>query len=840
MADNLANDDKSNPAAAAEINNLLNRYPPPGGVAPAIATPTTQSAKPGTGPMAAIKPGKRTQNPLSNFSSYTYQISLYMVTPDAYDAFILSGRTNINAISNMASGAAQTPAGSAYLIAQSGGINNTTSKRAPGFELDYYIDDLKITQTISGKDVQGPSNVSDFTFTITEPYGFSLLTKLRKAQTELATNTNVKNFALAQNPARQMFILGIRFLGYDKNGKVINSKDVPSSDGNPQGNASGLFERYYDILIRDLKFKIDGKSVVYNIVAKNAGTVIGFGGKLGTVYQDTPIVGQTVYDALLGGNTVAASVKPGETATPQGFAPGVTGLLAKLNYDQQQLVGKGIEIARVYDVVFLGDKGDVIRNASLISKADLDKRKLPTTSAANTTEVNIKTEQINNEANNTVRKINIAQGTPILQAVNDIIKQSSYMEDALTAIDQSNLSPDPVTKSYETQSNTKPKELSWFSIHAEIKNLGWDNLQGDFVYKTTYIIQPYLTPVVIAAAAKISNTTPYYGAHKRYEYWFTGQNSEVIRYEQQMDFTYYNVTLGGLGVDSNAQGGGADVPVSVGQPQGQPDQGKLNAGLEAQNSYMNSLFSPRDFGNVKLSILGDPDFLMQSSPSSINALYNQFYGTDGFTINPNGGQVFIEINFKEPIDYQNSKGLLSMNQSIYFYKYPDTIQKELDSRGGGVSLMVKTVISTFSKGKFQQELNCSLNTFGDPGTGTAADAGRPSEPQATAPSARAGNSPATNSTGTGTSTVSTQPGTMGAYVSRAPALATAIPTTPAAPISNTITVPTNTGKIVQDDDAGVSAGAAMLAASKRPKVSWDPAARAETTGGTSRTRSGGL
>ena len=96
------------------------------------------------------KPGSRLQNPLGNFSSYTYQLSLYMITPDAYDAFQLSGRKNINALSSK-DGNGQATQGGAFLIAQSGGINNKTSQRAPGFELDYYIDDLKIKTAVNGK-----------------------------------------------------------------------------------------------------------------------------------------------------------------------------------------------------------------------------------------------------------------------------------------------------------------------------------------------------------------------------------------------------------------------------------------------------------------------------------------------------------------------------------------------------------------------------------------------------------------------------------------------------------------------------------------------------------------
>lgn len=681
-----------------------------------------------------------------------------MITPDAYEAFVSSGRKNLNAIYNisadgekatakaneqsardlttsnnapsvlrgMGGGPPASPSssakpvkqGGAYLIAQSGGINNSFEKRAPGFDLDFYIDDLKITQSISGKDVQGPTNVSEFSFTITEPYGFSLLTKLRLAQNELAANTNSKNFALVQNPGRQMFILGIRFLGYDKDGNVIDPSKIPSFDGNPEGNAFGLYERYYDILIRDLKFKITGKPTVYNVLAKNAGEVIGFGSKFSTVWSDTPVVADNVYNALLGGvsgNQTDGNQSAAETARfAKNSSPEINGLLSKLNYDQEQLVGKGVTIPRKYTVSFIGPDSDYIKDASLISKADLDFRKMPTSTATKTSESTVATALSNGSPNTTLRTIKIAQGTPIIQAISDIIKQSQYMEDALAAIDQTNLTPDEDKKSDVQQNNENPRKLNWFSVTAEVTNLGWDPAQGDFSYKINYIIQEYLTPVVVAASA--SNLSPYYGPHKRYNYWYTGKNSEVISYEQTLDYAFYNVTLNGFGVNDVAQGGAADIPMIVGQPQGQPDQGRINEGMEAQNMYMNSLFSPKDFGNVKIKILGDPDFLMQPTPSSINSLYNRYYGTDGYTINPNGGMVFIEINFKEPKDYNNQKGTMSINDSIKFFNYPDSIQKGIDSRGGGVSLMVKTVVSTFSKGKFEQDLTCALNTFGDPGT----------------------------------------------------------------------------------------------------------------------------
>ena len=101
--------------------------------------------------------------------------------------------------------------------------------------------------------------------------------------------------------------------------------------------------------------------------------------------------------------------------------------------------------------------------------------------------------------------------------------------------------------------------------------------------------------------------------------------------------------------------------------------------------------------------MGDPDYLIQDSPGSINEAYKQYYGP-GFSINPNGGQVFIEINFREAVDYNDTTGLMDLNENIIFWKYP----KELNIKG--VSYQLISVKSSFSKGKFTQDLDCRINT----------------------------------------------------------------------------------------------------------------------------------
>ena len=77
------------------------------------------------------------------------------------------------------------------------------------------------------------------------------------------------------------------------------------------------------------------------------------------------------------------------------------------------------------------------------------------------------------------------------------------------------------------------------------------------------------------------------------------------------------------------------------------------------------------------------------------------------TINANGGQVFIEINFLEAVDYNNNTGKLEVNDKIMFWEYPPEIKKAIK----GVSYQVLEVVSNFKGGKFTQDITAVINTF---------------------------------------------------------------------------------------------------------------------------------
>ena len=763
--ENLASDDKTNLPPPGSSESQLDQTT--GGVDYATKglAGTTTAGKADTAAGATSQnetPNRRWKNPLANYPSYTYQISLYMITPDAYEAFILDGRRNLNAINNISDAGRESinqvnqqaatreaainsgfvqgvgergrttspPAissvntiktGGAFLVAQSGGINNSgPNQRAPGFDVDFYIDDLVLTQGLNPKETQSSTNITSVEFKVTEPYGFSFIKRLKEAQDALKEICPTPGYGNISNPLRQFYILGIRFLGYDENGNVIDPAKVNNELGAEVGTGNGLYERYFDITINSIDFRIGGPPVVYSISASVIPGSVAFSLKTGIVWTGATVTGKTVYDALMGGSDPAdvRQAKPGETTISQagaGGTAGAFGLLAYLNKEEKKRKDNGeIEIAAVWNIDFRGDSLERIGNATIVDPKNLDKRRVPTTTAANSNESNAVTAQLNTKPNTNLINISLGKGISIAQGIDEIIKQSSYLEDSLNILlkyDEDNTLSGDGTSEIINNKDKVVRGISWYNLSSEVVVIGWDNLQQDFIFKTTFIIQPYETPVTLSAYA--DKTTPYPGPHKRYDYWWTGKNSEIMRFEQSYKNTFFNVAINGAGVSDTASGGKLNVPVKRGIPTGQPIQGKPNYNAEAQNSYISDLFDPGSWAEVNFTIIGDPDFLMQPAASSIATLYNKYYGTDGYSINPHSGQIFVEINFKEPNDYNNNTGILDINSSINIYPHPKYIQDQIDKRGGGVAMLVYKVVSKFSRGLFQQDITGAPGIFQD-------------------------------------------------------------------------------------------------------------------------------
>lgn len=636
-------------------------------------TGTTQAEK-SRADLTGYGIGKRNYNPLSMYSSYTYQISLYMITPDAYDEFNNSGRKNILII-NGDTGGSTYGSGGAYLIAQSGGINNDAT-RAPGFEFDYYIDNLEIKAATAGGEAGSNGTTVNYSlsFNVTEPHGFSFVTNLKRAKIALQKYSATTNYKDSTNASRDFFILGIRFLGYDADGNLIQNS-ILTDEPDP------TFQRFYDFKIAEFQFKIDGKATVYKITGATTPIQEALGTKRGMIDKGAnQLTGRTVGDIL-------------------------SQLMEKITNDQRKDVEtKAREFPNTYSILWVDDAVD-IAESSIVSSADLNKIKWPMGAPKDKTTVNPNLE-IKAQPNSKERIMAFNRETPIIQAITSTITSSDYLIKGLQSVYKSEETSNPKTDSQDSVTVDSNKRLKWFSVTPSVSKTKFDNIIKDWAFSITYIIKTYEIPIIKSAYA--DKTTPYYGPVKRYEFWYTGKNTEVLKYEQQLNNTYATVALSGMDASDAATGGTAQVPIAPGKRTYADRLGQLGVGKEAQNTIITDLVGG-DWAKAKIEIMGDPDYLSNPTPPGTGNS-KSFYGEDGYTIDYSAGQVFVEIKFLEPIDYDHSTGVMNISDRVLLYDYPASVAEKLK---GAISYRLASIQHNFRQGKFTQTLDLAINTFSD-------------------------------------------------------------------------------------------------------------------------------
>ena len=172
-------------------------------------------------------------NVLDDYASYTYQLSWYLLDPDQYNEIQKSPKIN--------------PA-TWQLLMQSGGApgspnpNPSSSIALPGrsplFPVDFYLDDLEMLTKAPGRGTNMPVTTSEIKFKVIEPNGITLINRIYQAVASLygpganspeldpgAYTDIVKNVkgvnSTPPNYTAAVYVMGIKFYGYDNNGKLI-------------------------------------------------------------------------------------------------------------------------------------------------------------------------------------------------------------------------------------------------------------------------------------------------------------------------------------------------------------------------------------------------------------------------------------------------------------------------------------------------------------------------------------------------------------------------------------------------------------------------------------------
>lgn len=162
-------------------------------------------------------------NPLHNFASYTYAVSLWWLDADDYN--------NLSQCTDVGS-AMSYQLTKSYVLAEDSGLY--PGQRLPGTAgLNYYLSDVEILTHVQPSTERGQTNDLSCKFKITEPYGSTLLDVLIMYGLERGINY-----------IDQKYLLQIEFFGYDDKGNQI-----PTSQ-------TEIYRKRYPITISGIKVHV--------------------------------------------------------------------------------------------------------------------------------------------------------------------------------------------------------------------------------------------------------------------------------------------------------------------------------------------------------------------------------------------------------------------------------------------------------------------------------------------------------------------------------------------------------------------------------------------------------
>lgn len=709
--------------------------PQPGGQAGVGAREDTGTVSGGSTTVTALNAIDYTSvitaqpNVLTQYASYTYQASLYLCTKQQYQRMINTGQKTVSG---------------AQLLMQSGGSSIADGVRNPNFDLDFYIDSIELRSFFAGKAVRLAHNVKEVKMTVIEPNGITLLNRLKLAVDEFApalssvATTNTTNAvkppgSKSKNFTAQIYLLAIRFYGYDEKGNLVRAG---TNQAGQTSDPNAFVEKWYPLILTKFNFKVASKLTEYDLEFKAPPYIIAASAQRATIPFNVELSGGTVSDILAGptvygeGQTAVsvgspaaptqASVRTIDNAIAAGTASAPAkanaatsvkqtvrqGIMQALNDYQRKLVAEGTyQFADEYNIEFALD---AMASATVTNPGGKSVNKTATSMAVPTTAADAKLGAKQSMDPNS-RVQGATAGTQVVQFIDTLMRNSSYIRDQQRIVIDENTGKEQAT-------GVVTKNVSWYKIgfRAEAMLDKYDEKRQDYAYKITYVISPFKL---------VSMDSPYFtqpkfnGVHKSYKYWFTGENTEVLGYEEKMNSLYYVVMSGSDlgGVSSSID---SDQKFSYQTASGQASQGAEAKTLEPAANAADQLYNPADLKSCTVTIVGDPAWLQQGEAfvglKKGQPDYFQAYLADG-TINFDSQQILFEIAYNTAGDYDAYTGLIEVTKPAV---KPDSLNTDANTlkpqeKTTQISrvYIAKQCISEFKKGKFTQTLEGTLKLF---------------------------------------------------------------------------------------------------------------------------------
>ena len=643
------------------------------------------------------------ENPLLNFDSYTYNLSLHLLSESQFNAIIENPD------------ASYIPQN---VIVASGGRRNSTFRRNQFFNEDFYFENFQMDTIVNTTVVNRNSNMIKCSFVIIEPVGFTFINRLIDAVSTMG----------GSNYLRQPYLLQIDFFGYangtDANGPIPNmSKYIPITLVSMKSKITSKGTEYHVEAVpynhQALNAAIITSPADFQVKAKTVADFLGTGqsyDQLTTAYINSQrdqaaleSLQESIRKGELTGDDLSTAQEYIKTAASTSGQFSRRGFTDALNEYLAGLANKNGQIfyPNTYRVKFDPEIGNsnIIPNSAkpnnVANAASGDKSKTDTAAAGGRPVGYVDFQS---------GVFNVKKGTAIDKLIDYAVRNSDYIRNQL-ADNTSDTGKD--ISSFQLKLGNS---LKWYRIVPKIKIGLYDPARKQYAYDITYYVKTWAVNTKHPYAPQ--GRTP--GYVKQYDYIYTGKNKDVLDVSIDFDMLYYNQLTGyrnkmregesGSGLQNrnpDTPGAGPNiVPTDSLQPvptnfvsndyrttaRTGPSQSAAVSGGDVQRDIM--LSSRGDMVNIKVKILGDPQLIKQD-----DLFYGQNVGGSFSQLTPNGslyydnGELYVFVNFQSPTDYDETIGLAVPQLSDYQY-----------SAFSGIYKIIK-VDNVFSRGKFEQTLD---------------------------------------------------------------------------------------------------------------------------------------
>ena len=666
-------------------------------------------------------------NPLLNYESYTYNLSLHAISINDYNNLV--GNPDGYSAKNV-------------LVAGAGRYNESFNRNEFFKGTDFFFDNFKMRTIINTTKRNKFSNLIECQFTIIEPVGFTFLQRLMDATMGQPSQGGLGG----ANYLKMPFILQIDFFGH-KHGEEANSYMESTLKDHTKRIPIGLVSMKTRITSKGTEYQI--QAVPYNHTAFNPKTVIspadfkikaktvqdmfGKGFEVSSTLTDTA---QREQDSIAAGRNLADAFGPGTVVADTGFSSvfANAGLCDGLNAWWEALKTKNRVVPNKFQVLFDEEIGTSSLNELNLGPVDVskaattDNAKAATQSAAGANKAAIKFDS---------QEVFIPAGTSIGAAIEWALTNSRWMKQQIFGDGE-------VETGTKDQTKQLQEALKLVKIIPKVEIGEYDAGRGDYSYRITFFVKIY--KVSGRSDNSPQGRTP--GFVKEYNYLYTGgtspytgnnlSNKDVI--DLQIDFNmlfYTQITAFKNKLKQQATGAGIGVSVSdvieqTSAQTGNPDavasestrtikipgiedrinQSSVNivsnnirtaaagasnpAGRVAASDILNNqlLGTAGDMINVKMRIIGDPTFIKQD-----DIFYNQGVAYATSMITPNNSiimdenELYVYLTFMSPTDYDETTGLANPNTSKFQYNEFSGVYK------------IITIENEFNRGKFEQVLD---------------------------------------------------------------------------------------------------------------------------------------